>query len=618
MSEQQTENSTPMFKDLALRKELIRAIEDLGYERPTPIQAQSIPVLLSGQDIIGQAQTGTGKTAAFALPLLTSVDLRSKSTQVIILAPTRELALQVSNACRSYGKHMKGLNVLAVYGGAAYGGQLRELKKGAHVVVGTPGRVMDHLRRKTLQLGKLKSLVLDEADEMLRMGFIDDVEWILEQTPSERQIALFSATMPTVIKKIADKHLHNPAHIKIINKTATVETTTQRHMILPHRQKMDAMIRVLEGEEHDGVIIFVRTKIATNELAGKLQMMGYKAEALNGDIAQNQRERIVEQLKNGRLNLLVATDVVARGLDVDRISHVINFDAPHDSESYIHRIGRTGRAGRTGNAVLFLTPREKRMLGTIERATKQKIPALSLPSTEEVNAARVDRFKQKVVATTSSKNIDTFKKIFAELQSENDIDEHTLGAALAMLAQGKKPLFLKEHNFNETEKSSRRNRDRNQQNSAHRSDNRRPKRSGNAESKPAPAYKPDALPGMPEVEMQRFHLQVGNRNGVKPGNIVGAIANEADIESKYIGTIEIRDDYSTVDLPSGMPKSVFKLLKRTRVSGRPLGIDFYDKETDNSRPPKKRKPRKNQSGAHKKRPPKKNRKNKNKNRKKKN
>jgi len=315
MSEKQTEKSAPMFKDLTLRKEIIRATEELGYERPTPIQAQSIPVLLSGQDIIGQAQTGTGKTAAFALPLLTSVDLRSKSTQVIILAPTRELALQVADACRSYGKHMQGLNVLAVYGGAAYGGQLRELKKGAQVVVGTPGRVMDHLRRKTLQLGKLKSLVLDEADEMLRMGFIDDVEWILEQTPDTRQIALFSATMPAVIKKIADKHLNKPAHIKIVNKTATVATTSQRHLVLPHRQKLDAMIRILEGEEHDGVIIFVRTKIATNELASKLQNIGYRAEALNGDIAQNQRERIVEQLKKGRLNLLVATDVVARGLE---------------------------------------------------------------------------------------------------------------------------------------------------------------------------------------------------------------------------------------------------------------------------------------------------------------
>ena len=611
MPEQDTDTKTALFKDLSLRKEIIRATDELGYERPTPIQAQSIPVLLSGQDIIGQAQTGTGKTAAFALPLLTTVDLRSKSTQVIILAPTRELALQVADACHSYGKHMQGLNVLAVYGGAAYGGQLRELKKGAQVVVGTPGRVMDHLRRKTLLLDKLKSLVLDEADEMLRMGFIDDVEWILEQTPSTRQIALFSATMPAVIKKIADKHLQKPAHIKIINKTATVETTTQRHIVLPHRQKLDAMVRILEGEDHDGVIIFVRTKVATNELAGKLQNMGYKAEALNGDIAQNQRERIVNHLKQGRLNLLIATDVVARGLDVERISHVINFDAPHDSESYIHRIGRTGRAGRIGSAVLFLTPREKRMLGTIERATKQKIPTLTLPSVDQINRARVERFKEKVVSVTNSKNIETFKEIYTQLRSENDLDENTIGAALAMLSQGNRPLFLHDQHIGDSNEGKNKKRakksTRNEEYTAPR--NKKKTRPSNEQS--APGYTAKALPGMPEVEMQRFRLDVGNRNGVKPGNIVGAIANEADIESKYIGSIEIREDYSTIDLPTGMPKSVFKLLKKTRVGGRPLEIDFYEKDSAKPKGKKRRKPKREKPGAHKKRPPNKNRKAKN-------
>jgi ATP-dependent RNA helicase DeaD len=600
MSNESTEHSsdspekarvdTVLFSDLGLPEPLMKAVTDVGYEVPSPIQAQSIPVLLQGRDVLGQAQTGTGKTAAFALPLLANIDINSNKTQIIILAPTRELAIQVAEACNTYAKHLQGLNVLAVYGGQSYDNQLRQLKRGAQVVVGTPGRVMDHLRRKTLKLQDLQALVLDEADEMLRMGFIDDVEWILEQTPDTRQIALFSATMPAQIKRIADKHLQNPKHIKIINKTATVSTTSQRYAIVAQRHKLDAMVRVLEGEEHDGVIIFVRTKIATNEVASKLQGLGYKAEALNGDVAQNQREKIVEQLKRGRLNLLVATDVVARGLDVDRISHVINYDAPHDTESYIHRVGRTGRAGRSGCAVLFLTPREKRMLGTIERATKQKIPALQLPSTSDINKARVERFKQRALNATNSKNIETFRELYNELTQKSDLDNDLIAAAFALLAQGQAPLFIQDSDLQTSNAkdsdSSNRNRDgtnRSRRDRPQRGDRPDRKEFGDRRSKargdkPAPALKPTPLTDFPDIEMARFRLDVGHTDQVKPGNIVGAIANEADLDAKYIGEIEIREDFSTVDLPSDMPRGMLKLLKRVHVAGKPLDLSYYGKE----------------------------------------
>lgn len=605
MSNEQTERSsespekarmdTVLFSDLGLPEPLMKAVTEVGYEVPSPIQAQSIPVLLEGRDVLGQAQTGTGKTAAFALPLLANIDVKSNKTQVIILAPTRELAIQVAEACDTYAKHLHGLNVLAVYGGQSYDNQLRQLRRGAQVVVGTPGRVMDHLRRKTLKLQDLQALVLDEADEMLRMGFIDDVEWILEQTPDSRQIALFSATMPAQIKRIADKHLQNPKHIKIINKTATVATTSQRYAMVAQRHKLDAMVRVLEGEEHDGVIIFVRTKIATNEVASKLQNLGYKAEALNGDVAQNQREKIVEQLKKGRLNLLVATDVVARGLDVDRISHVINYDAPHDTESYIHRIGRTGRAGRSGCAVLFLTPREKRMLGTIERATKQKIPALQLPSTDDINKARVERFKQRALNATNSKNIEVFRGIFNELTQKSDLDNDLIAGAFALLAQGQAPLFIQDSDLQVSNArdgdSGKRGRDggsSNRRDRPQRGD--RPdrkefgdKRRNSRGDKPVPDPKPTPLTEFPDIEMARFRLDVGHTDQVKPGNIVGAIANEADLDAKYIGEIEIREEFSTVDLPADMPRGMLKLLKRVHVAGKPLDISYYSKEQPESK-----------------------------------
>jgi len=594
-SPEKAKMDTVLFSDLGLPESLMKAVTEVGYEVPSPIQAQSIPVLLDGRDVLGQAQTGTGKTAAFALPLLANIDIKSNKTQVIILAPTRELAIQVAEACDTYAKHLHGINVLAVYGGQSYDNQLRQLRRGAQVVVGTPGRVMDHLRRKTLKLQDLQALVLDEADEMLRMGFIDDVEWILEQTPDSRQIALFSATMPAQIKRIADKHLQDPKHIKIINKTATVATTSQRYAMVAQRHKLDAMVRVLEGEEHDGVIIFVRTKIATNEVASKLQSLGYKAEALNGDVAQNQREKIVEQLKKGRLNLLVATDVVARGLDVDRISHVINYDAPHDTESYIHRIGRTGRAGRSGCAVLFLTPREKRMLGTIERATKQKIPALQLPSTDDINRARVERFKQRALNATNSKNIETFREIYNELAHKSDLDNDLIAAAFALLAQGQAPLFIQDSdlqvsNARDSDSGKRgrdggnsNRRDRPQRGDRHDRKDFGDKRRNSRGDKPAPDPKPTPLTDFPDIEMARFRLDVGHTDQVKPGNIVGAIANEADLDAKYIGEIEIREDFSTVDLPADMPRGMLKLLKRVHVAGKPLDISYYGKEQPESK-----------------------------------
>lgn len=561
-----------LFTDLGLPEPVLRAVTDLGYEEPSPIQAQSIPVLLEGRDLLGQAQTGTGKTGAFALPLLSRVDANLRVPQLLILAPTRELAIQVAEACQQYAKHIKGLNVLPIYGGQSYTIQLKQLSRGAQVVVGTPGRVMDHMRRNTLSLKALKTIVLDEADEMLRMGFIDDVKWVLEHAPDERQIALFSATMPNEVKKVADKHLVNPVHIKIASKTATAANIKQRYWIVRGTHKLDAITRILESEETGGVIVFVRTKNATVELADKLSARGFRSEALNGDIPQANREKIVSRLRNNKLDILVATDVVARGLDVERISHVINYDVPHDTESYIHRIGRTGRAGRSGNAILFVAPREKRMLYAIERATKQPIEPMELPSVDDINQNRVARFKAKIMETIETENLDAFSQIITELQSEAEISSEQIAAASAYLAQGGASLILDEKDipsgsFSERDNDGGRGRDR---------DGGRGRDGGRSRAdKPAPDLKPQALKGFPEVEMGRYILQVGHRHRVKPGSIVGCIANEAELESKYIGDIEIRDGYSTVDLPADMPKEIMGILRRARVSNRPLQIEKY-------------------------------------------
>ena len=425
--------SIPAFDTLGLPVQLLQSLQELGYETPSPIQQACIPILRDGCDLIGQAQTGTGKTAAFALPLLSRIDTESKETQVLVLTPTRELAIQVAEACQRYARHIQNFRVQPIYGGQNYSNQLQQLKRGVHLVVGTPGRVMDHMRRGSLKLNNLSTLVLDEADEMLRMGFIDDVEWVLEQTPDDCQLALFSATMPKAIRQVAQRYLSDAKEIKIAAKTSTATTIRQRVLQVSANQKLDALTRILEAEPFDGVITFVRTKTATTELADKLRARGYSAEALNGDIAQNRREIIVKKLKTGKLDILVATDVAARGLDVDRISHVINYDIPQDTEAYVHRIGRTGRAGRTGDAILFATHRETHLLKTIEKVTRQPIEKMALPGADQINASRIAKFKQQIVETAANQNLSDYQEIIQQLQKEQRLDALTVAAALAHL-----------------------------------------------------------------------------------------------------------------------------------------------------------------------------------------
>lgn len=569
MSEQQNENLA--FSELNLPEPVLQAVTELGYEQPSPIQAQSIPALLESRDLLGQAQTGTGKTAAFALPLLSNIDPKRKEPQLLILAPTRELAIQVAEACQQYAKHLNGVNVLPIYGGQSYTIQLKQLKRGAQVIVGTPGRVMDHMRRNTLSLDALQALVLDEADEMLRMGFIDDVEWVLEQSPSDRQIALFSATMPREVKRVADQHLQNPVHIKIASKTATGSNISQRYWVVRGTNKLDAITRILESEETDGVIVFVRTKNATVELADRLSARGFRSDALNGDIPQANREKVIDRLRQGKLDILIATDVVARGLDVERISHVINYDVPHDTESYIHRIGRTGRAGRSGKAILFIAPREKRMLYSIERATKQEIEPMDLPTIADINKSRIERFKDQIVSTIASENLDFFSQLITELQKEKELSSEQIAAAVAFMAQGDTSLLLDEKAIQREARAMRESREKDRERGDGGGSDRRRERG----DKPKPEVDATPLKSFPDVKMQRFQIDVGRRNQVKPGNIVGAIANEADLESQYIGEIEIREQYSTVDLPADMPKEVMQILKRARVAGRPLELKAY-------------------------------------------
>ncbi|WP_415897913.1 DEAD/DEAH box helicase [Neptuniibacter sp. QD72_48] len=543
------------FAELGLAAPVLKVLDEIGYETPSPIQAQSIPHLLEGKDLLGIAQTGTGKTAAFSLPLLSRLDLKSRHTQLLILAPTRELAIQVAEACQTYARNLPDFHVLPIYGGQAYDSQLRQLKRGAQVVVGTPGRVMDHMRRGSLKLDNLQALVLDEADEMLRMGFIDDVEWVLEHTPDNRQIALFSATMPSQIKKVAENHLNSPAEVRIKAKTATATTITQKYLRVSGNQKLDALTRILEMQTFDAMLIFVRTKSATVELAEKLSARGYACEALNGDISQNLRERTIDKLKRGQIDILIATDVVARGLDVERISHVLNYDIPYDTESYIHRIGRTGRAGREGEAILFVSPREQRMLKSIERATRQKIETMQLPSTDDINEKRVQRFVDRITQTIDSQDLDFFKNLLTEYQQEHDADPLIIASALAHLLQGETPLLMKEQ-----ERPPRRER-------GDRDRDDRGKRTPRGMS-----TKAKQLKDHPDVEMQRYLISVGHDHGVAPKNIVGAIANEADLDANFIGAIEIYDDCSTVDLPTGMPKSVVQQLRKAVVCGQRLNL----------------------------------------------
>lgn len=592
-----TTDTVTAFDQLQLAAPLIKTLKDIGYETPTPIQAKTIPLLLSGTDVLGQAQTGTGKTAAFALPILSNLDLKQKNPQALVLCPTRELAIQVSEAFQTYAHKSKSFHVLPVYGGQEYGGQIRALKRGTHVVVGTPGRVMDHMRRGTLKLDELTTLVLDEADEMLRMGFIDDVEWILEQTPPKRQIALFSATMPTEVRRIANSHLNNPEQVTIKSKQTTADSIRQRFWPVSGTHKLDALTRILEAETFDGMIVFVRTRIATTELAEKLSARGFAATALNGDIAQAQRERTIEKLKKGKLDILVATDVAARGLDVDRISHVVNYDIPHDTEAYVHRIGRTGRAGRKGDAILFVAPREKRLLGAIERATGGKIEMMELPSTELINDKRIAQFKQSITDTLAAEDLSLYAKVIEQYQVEHNVPANEVAAALAHLAQGGSPLLLKhqptprkELSWDKADKGGRN--DRGRSGDKPRTNRKRGNEEEIRRKKNAP----------PEKGMERFRIEVGHNDHVMPGNIVGAIANEAGLSSKDIGRINIFESYSTVDLPKGMPTDIYKDLKNTWVAKKKLNITRADEaaggkpgESTGKRTEERKKPKRKES-----------------------
>lgn len=558
--------SSLTFDDLSLSANVMKAVKKVGYETPSPIQAEIIPHVLEGRDVIGQAQTGTGKTAAFALPLLSKIDLKQKSPQVLVLAPTRELAIQVSEAFQKYAGFMKGFHVLPIYGGQEYGVQLRQLKRGVHVVVGTPGRVMDHMRRGTLKLENLKCLVLDEADEMLRMGFIDDVEWVLEQLPEQRQTALFSATMPPAIRKISKNYLNDPEQITIKTKNITADTIRQRYLTVNGRQKLEALTTILESMTFNAIIIFVRTKVETIELSEKLAARGYASTALNGDLTQKIREQTIQKLKTGKLDMLIATDVAARGLDVERISHVINYDIPSDPEAYTHRIGRTGRAGREGEAILFVTSREQRLLKMIEKVTGKKIERMHMPTAETINQDRIQRFKQKITDTLENEDVELFNSIIEEYQSETGRSAIEVAAALAKIEQGSEPFFV------QTKKQEKN------------------KRTGNKE----PSKNKERQPRQSKLDrdMERFRLEVGNMHDVQIKNIVGAIANEAGVESQFIKNVTIYEDHSTVDLPIGMPREIFRDLKKVWVANQQLNISRLAEKKETAKKPKKKKQRK--------------------------
>ena len=555
--------SSVNFKSFGLSEALIKVLDEVGYETPSAIQEQCIPHLLNGHDVIGQAQTGTGKTAAFALPLIDRIDINTNQVQLLVLAPTRELAIQVSEAIQTYARHLKGLHVLPIYGGQSYDIQLRPLKRGVHVVVGTPGRVMDHIKKGTLKLNSLKALVLDEADEMLRMGFIDDVKWVMEKLPKERQIALFSATMPDVIRRVAEKFLNDPKIVKIKTKTATAQTISQSYWLVSGVNKLDALTRILEVESFDALLIFVRTKTATVDLAEKLSARGFSAEAINGDIVQNQRERTIQQLKKGKIDILIATDVAARGLDVERISHVVNYDIPQDPESYVHRIGRTGRAGREGKAILFVAPRERRMLQTIERITRQPITPMQLPSAKIINEQRVTNFKQRISDTLNNQELGIFEELILSFQKEHEVDAFKIASALALMAQGTEPLLLSEKELSQGSFKE------------------------GSKAKISISVHADPLKNNPSIKMRRYRLAVGRKDNIKPGNVLGAIANEAEISSEFIGAIQIFQDFTTIDLPDEMTKETLAILKKTRVFDKKLNIEELSEKNNTTAPHEK-------------------------------
>ena len=551
------EQQQPGFQELGLSAPILEALVAVGYETPSPIQAQTIPLLLSGSDVLGQAQTGTGKTAAFALPLLTQIDLSQTSPQALVLVPTRELAIQVAEAFQRYAAHLKGFHVLPIYGGQSYVPQLKGLKRGPHVVVGTPGRVMDHMKRGVLALETIRFIVLDEGDEMLQMGFVDAIEWILEQAPPQRQIALFSATLPPAIRRIAQRHMRAPAQITIHNRASTTPKIRQRYWLVSGVHKLDALTRVLEAERFEAMLIFVRTKLETTELAERLEARGFNVAALHGDIPQPQRERTIVRLKAGQVDIVVATDVAARGLDVDRISHVVNYDIPYDSQTYVHRIGRTGRAGRNGEAILFVAPRERNMLRIIERATRQPIEQMQLPSVADVNEQRILKFKETLANAVRGGEGKAFQQIIEEIEREQNVPAVEIAAALAGLLQGPTPFLLAPKPDAPREDAPP---DRPRDESGNKSEPRRSRK---------------------DQRLETYRIEVGHAHGVQPGNIVGAIANEAGLDGRSIGHIDIRDDHSFVDLPSGMPADTLATLQAVRVRGVELRIGRID-----SKPPR--------------------------------
>lgn len=552
------------FADLGLKAPILEALTDLGYEKPSPIQAECIPHLLGGRDVLGMAQTGSGKTAAFSLPLLNNLDPELKAPQILVLAPTRELAVQVAEAMTDFSKHMRGVNVVALYGGQRYDVQLRALRQGPQIVVGTPGRLLDHLKRGTLDLSKLSGLVLDEADEMLRMGFIEDVETIMAQIPEGHQTALFSATMPEAIRRITRRFMKEPQEVRIQSSVTTRPDISQSYWTVWGMRKNEALVRFLEAEDFDAAIIFVRTKNATLEVAEALERSGYNSAALNGDMNQALREQTLERLKDGRLDILIATDVAARGLDVERISLVVNYDIPMDSESYVHRIGRTGRAGRAGRALLFVENRERRLLRNIERTMKLTIPEVELPNAELLGKRRLEKFAAKVQQQLESSDLDQYRALLAKIQPSaegEELDLETLAAALLKMAQGERPLILP---LDAPMRPKREFRDRDDRGPRDRND-RGPR--GDREERPRRERRDVG-------DMQLYRIEVGRDDGVEVRHIVGAIANEGDISSRYIGNIKLFASHSTIELPKGMPGEVLQHFTRTRILNKPMNMQL--------------------------------------------
>jgi ATP-dependent RNA helicase DeaD len=566
------EERLPGFGELGLSAPILAALTAVGYETPSPIQAQTIPLLLAGSDLLGQAQTGTGKTAAFALPVLEQIDLSRASPQALVLVPTRELAIQVAEAFQRYASHLKGFHVLPIYGGQSYVPQLKGLKRGVHVVVGTPGRVMDHMKQGVLQLDTIRFIVLDEGDEMLQMGFVDAIEWILQQAPPQRQIALFSATLPPAIRRIAQTHMREPAQITIQNRASTTPKIRQRYWLVSGLHKLDALTRVLEVERFEAMLIFVRTKLETTELAERLEARGFNVDALHGDIPQQQRERTISRLKAGQVDIVVATDVAARGLDVERISHVVNYDIPYDSQTYVHRIGRTGRAGRSGEAILFVAPRERNMLRIIERATRQPIEQMQLPSVADVNEQRILKFKETLANAVRSGEGKGFQPLIEEIEREQNLPAIEVAAALASLLQGPTP-FLLTAKPGASQETSAPDRPRDEPASE------RAATATNTGRISGPGAQHRSKKG---PRLETYRIEVGHAHGVQPGNIVGAIANEADLDGRHIGHIDIHDDHSLVDLPEGMPEETFQSLQTIRVRGVELRISRVDSKPGRS------------------------------------